>query len=158
MTDFIEGQLLQEQVGHLFFVSGNRTGGHVVCGSCYLSSSACCIASLFWSTSHQLNPLFHYLGTLEHMTAYLPGNTLLMHVWVARGHLSEPTKEIHQGSVASLPVHLHPPHSIIKLPGTVSCSQVESVKKVSEFVSQLRRVGKGLGVYQFDKQLAEETA
>lgn len=38
----------------------------------------------------------------------------------------------------------------------VSCTlQVESVKKVSEFVSQLRRVGKGLGVYQFDKQLSE---
>ena len=36
--------------------------------------------------------------------------------------------------------------------------QVEAVKKVSEYVSQLRRVGKGLGVYQFDKQLAQEVA
>ncbi|MEW5313265.1 MAG: hypothetical protein WDW38_004849 [Sanguina aurantia] len=42
--------------------------------------------------------------------------------------------------------------------GQLLQEQVESVKKVSEFVSQLRRVGKGLGVYQFDKQLAEETA
>lgn len=32
------------------------------------------------------------------------------------------------------------------------------MKKVSEYVSQLRRVGKGLGVYQFDKQLAAEVA
>lgn len=32
--------------------------------------------------------------------------------------------------------------------------QVEAVKKASEYVSQLRRVGKGLGVYQFDKNLA----
>ncbi len=34
--------------------------------------------------------------------------------------------------------------------------QVESVKKVSEYVSQLRRVGKGLGVFQFDRALADE--
>ncbi|KAG1668325.1 hypothetical protein FOA52_011222 [Chlamydomonas sp. UWO 241] len=32
--------------------------------------------------------------------------------------------------------------------------QVEGVKQVSEYVSQLRRVGKGLGVYQFDRSLA----
>lgn len=32
--------------------------------------------------------------------------------------------------------------------------QVDAVKQVSEYVSQLRRVGKGLGVYQFDKELA----
>jgi len=31
--------------------------------------------------------------------------------------------------------------------------QVESVKQVSEYVSQLRRVGKGLGVFQFDRTL-----
>jgi hypothetical protein len=29
---------------------------------------------------------------------------------------------------------------------------------VAEFVSQLRRVGKGLGVYEFDKKLAEVAA
>uniref|UniRef100_A0A7R9VMH7 Ferritin n=2 Tax=Chlamydomonas euryale TaxID=1486919 RepID=A0A7R9VMH7_9CHLO len=32
--------------------------------------------------------------------------------------------------------------------------QIASVKRVSEYVSQLRRVGKGLGVYHFDKSLA----
>jgi ferritin heavy chain len=31
--------------------------------------------------------------------------------------------------------------------------QVVDVKKVSEYVSQLRRVGKGLGVWQFDQEL-----
>jgi ferritin heavy chain len=30
--------------------------------------------------------------------------------------------------------------------------------QVAEFVSQLRRVGKGLGVYEFDKQLAAVAA
>ncbi|CAG9460232.1 unnamed protein product [Pedinophyceae sp. YPF-701] len=33
--------------------------------------------------------------------------------------------------------------------------QVEDIKKTAAYVSQLRRVGKGLGVYQFDHQLAE---
>lgn len=37
--------------------------------------------------------------------------------------------------------------------GNLLQEQVDSVKKVSEYVSQLRRVGKGLGVYQFDQQL-----
>jgi len=31
--------------------------------------------------------------------------------------------------------------------------QVDAVNKVAKYVSQLRRVGKGLGVYQFDKEL-----
>lgn len=38
--------------------------------------------------------------------------------------------------------------------GALLAEQVESVKKVAEFVAQLRRVGKGLGVYQFDKTIA----
>ncbi|GIL56473.1 hypothetical protein Vafri_11829 [Volvox africanus] len=42
--------------------------------------------------------------------------------------------------------------------GDLLAEQVEAVKKVSEFVSQLRRVGKGLGVYQFDKELAAAVA
>jgi ferritin heavy chain len=33
--------------------------------------------------------------------------------------------------------------------------QVEAIKKISEYVSQLRRVGKGHGVYHFDLQLQE---
>ena len=33
--------------------------------------------------------------------------------------------------------------------------QVKSVKQVTEFVSQLRRVGKGLGVFEFDRKLAQ---
>jgi ferritin heavy chain len=32
------------------------------------------------------------------------------------------------------------------------------VKQVAEFVSQLRRVGKGLGVYEFDRKLADLVA
>jgi ferritin heavy chain len=35
---------------------------------------------------------------------------------------------------------------------------VEAVKNTAEFVSQLRRVGKGLGVYQFDKEMAATVA
>lgn len=40
--------------------------------------------------------------------------------------------------------------------GQLLGEQVEAVKKVSEYVAQLRRVGKGLGVYQFDQALLEE--
>ena len=32
--------------------------------------------------------------------------------------------------------------------------QADAVKEISDFVAQLRRVGKGLGVYEFDKFLA----
>ncbi|PNH04981.1 Ferritin-2, chloroplastic [Tetrabaena socialis] len=42
--------------------------------------------------------------------------------------------------------------------GDLLAEQVDAVKAVSEYVSQLRRVGKGLGVYQFDKQLAAAVA
>ena len=35
-----------------------------------------------------------------------------------------------------------------------ACVQATGVKEISEFVAQLRRVGKGLGVYEFDKFLA----
>jgi ferritin heavy chain len=35
---------------------------------------------------------------------------------------------------------------------------VQSVKQVAEYVSQLRRVGKGLGVFEFDRALAAEQA
>ena len=38
--------------------------------------------------------------------------------------------------------------------GDLLREQVDSVKQVSEYVAQLRRVGKGLGVYEFDKMLA----
>ncbi|PIA37508.1 hypothetical protein AQUCO_03000231v1 [Aquilegia coerulea] len=34
--------------------------------------------------------------------------------------------------------------------------QVEAIKKISEFVAQLRRVGKGHGVWHFDQMLLEE--
>jgi len=40
--------------------------------------------------------------------------------------------------------------------GELLNEQVEAVKKVSEYVSQLRRVGKGLGTFQFDRELLEE--
>jgi ferritin heavy chain len=34
--------------------------------------------------------------------------------------------------------------------------QVEAIKKISVYISQLRRVGKGHGVYHFDLQLQHE--
>ncbi|KAF6251063.1 ferritin-like superfamily [Scenedesmus sp. NREL 46B-D3] len=37
--------------------------------------------------------------------------------------------------------------------GTLLAPQVQSVKQVAEYVSQLRRVGKGLGVWEFDRKL-----
>ncbi|KAK3135947.1 hypothetical protein QOZ80_5BG0425670 [Eleusine coracana subsp. coracana] len=36
--------------------------------------------------------------------------------------------------------------------------QVDSIKKISEYVAQLRRVGKGHGVWHFDQMLLEEQA
>ena len=33
----------------------------------------------------------------------------------------------------------------------MGCLQVNGVKEVSDYVAKLRRVGKGLGVYQFDQ-------
>jgi ferritin heavy chain len=42
--------------------------------------------------------------------------------------------------------------------GGLLSEQVEAVKATAEYVSQLRRVGKGLGVYQFDKELAAAVA
>lgn len=42
--------------------------------------------------------------------------------------------------------------------GSLLAEQVESVKDVAEIVSQLRRVGKGLGVYEVDKQLGAKAA
>ena len=37
--------------------------------------------------------------------------------------------------------------------GQLLSDQAKAVKEAAEFVSQLRRVGKGLGIYQFDLQL-----
>lgn len=42
--------------------------------------------------------------------------------------------------------------------GALLAEQVEAVKQTAEYVSQLRRVGKGLGVYQFDKEMAAAVA
>lgn len=36
-----------------------------------------------------------------------------------------------------------------------SPAQAQGVKEVSDYVAQLRRVGKGLGVWEFDKIMAE---
>lgn len=40
--------------------------------------------------------------------------------------------------------------------GSLLNPQVQSVKQVAEYVSMLRRVGKGLGVFQFDQYLSEQ--
>lgn len=42
--------------------------------------------------------------------------------------------------------------------GSLLAPQVKSVKQVAEFVSQLRRVGPGLGVWEFDRKLAADVA
>lgn len=36
--------------------------------------------------------------------------------------------------------------------------QAQAIKTVSEYVSQLRRVGKGLGVFEFDRYLSGQIA
>lgn len=42
--------------------------------------------------------------------------------------------------------------------GSLLADQVQSVNDVAKYVAQLRRVGKGLGVYQFDQALADAAA
>ncbi|GMI87309.1 ferritin 4 [Hibiscus trionum] len=42
--------------------------------------------------------------------------------------------------------------------GEYLAEQVESIKKISEYVAQLRRVGKGHGVWHFDQMLLHEGA
>eukprot|EP00879_Flechtneria_rotunda_P027171 GHRR01029048.1.p1 GENE.GHRR01029048.1~~GHRR01029048.1.p1 ORF type:complete len:117 (+),score=46.97 GHRR01029048.1:549-899(+) len=42
--------------------------------------------------------------------------------------------------------------------GKLLAPQVESVKQVAEYVSQLRRVGQGLGVWEFDRKVAADVA
>ncbi|KAK4274847.1 hypothetical protein QN277_018016 [Acacia crassicarpa] len=42
--------------------------------------------------------------------------------------------------------------------GEFLADQVESIKKISEYVAQLRRVGKGHGVWHFDQMLINEAA
>ncbi|KAI9118097.1 hypothetical protein K1719_010429 [Acacia pycnantha] len=42
--------------------------------------------------------------------------------------------------------------------GEFLADQVESIKKISEYVAQLRRVGKGHGVWHFDQMLLNEAA
>ena len=41
---------------------------------------------------------------------------------------------------------------------TCLCAQAEEVKRAADQVSQLRRVGKGLGVFEFDRALADVEA
>ena len=42
--------------------------------------------------------------------------------------------------------------------GNLLQEQAEAIKQVSEYVSQLRRVGKGLGVFEFDRCSRPSTA
>jgi len=42
------------------------------------------------------------------------------------------------------------------LEGNFLEEQVESIKQISGFITQLKRVGPGLGEYMFDKELAED--
>lgn len=49
-----------------------------------------------------------------------------------------------------------PPQHVACAPaeGDLLADQADAVKEFAEFVSQLRRVGTGLGVYEFDRQMA----
>ena len=46
-----------------------------------------------------------------------------------------------------------PPHFPARTHAALTHAQVDSVKQAAEHVAQLRRVGQGLGVYEFDKKL-----
>ena len=49
--------------------------------------------------------------------------------------------------------HLPPAPPVLAAEGDLLADQANSVKECAEYVSQLRRVGTGLGVFQFDQQL-----
>nr|KAG5702951.1 hypothetical protein BaRGS_034724 [Batillaria attramentaria] len=44
------------------------------------------------------------------------------------------------------------------LEGEFLKEQVESIKEISDFITNLKRVGPGLGEYQFDKETLQESA
>ena len=50
------------------------------------------------------------------------------------------------------------PRPALPAEGKLLADQADSVRTVAEYVSQLRRVGQGLGVYQFDLQLGAAQA
>ena len=58
----------------------------------------------------------------------------------------------HTHTHAHTHAHTHT-HTHTHTEGDLLADQVDSVKHAAELVSQLRRVGKGLGVYHFDKDL-----
>lgn len=45
------------------------------------------------------------------------------------------------------------PHLVDFIESEFLTEQVESIKKVAEYVAQLRRLGKGYGVWHFDQML-----
>lgn len=45
---------------------------------------------------------------------------------------------------------------VVHAEGNFLHEQVKDIKRVAEYVSQLRRVGKGLGVFEFDKYLSDD--
>ncbi|XP_022745770.1 ferritin-3, chloroplastic-like [Durio zibethinus] len=52
----------------------------------------------------------------------------------------------------------HDPQLTDFIEGKYLAEQVEAIKKISEYVAQLRRVGKGHGVWHFDQMLLHEEA
>jgi hypothetical protein len=48
--------------------------------------------------------------------------------------------------------------TVLLIQSALCVVQVDSVKQHAVYVSQLRRVGKGLGVYIFDQELSEGDA
>lgn len=58
--------------------------------------------------------------------------------------------EIHAASSAN-----QDPHFCDFLESEFLTEQVESIKEIGDYVTQLTRVGDGLGVYLFDKELVK---
>ena len=60
--------------------------------------------------------------------------------------------------MTSLLTCLPPSPPSLPAEGNLLSEQEDAVKTVSEYVATLRRVGKGLGVFQFDRELGAKVA
>ena len=69
------------------------------------------------------------------------------------GGILDERREDERSDIRSL--HTLPtPAPLLRAEGDLLAEQEAAVKTTSEYVSQLRRVGKGLGVFEFDRKLA----
>lgn len=65
--------------------------------------------------------------------------------------VNETILEMHAAAAAS-----NDPHFVDFLESNFLTEQVESIKEIGDYVTQLNRVGEGLGVYMFDKDLLKK--